>query len=279
MVQKKKKGLWIFFLPFVMPFILVLWNILADQITAYIGSTVWNIGLVVLFVLVFAVPLLPFFRIFSLFGGGYNYFWGAGKKAKEVLLNGRSAKATVISIGENSGGGTMTINNQPVLNLKLLIDDGYRKPYQTSFDLIVSRSAVPQFQPGAMFAVKVDLADPKKVVFDPEATSSVTTSVDSRSNIGGDDWTQLDRTLLKQDGVNAMAKLLGVDDTGRSEDFKPVVKLTYEVYLPGKEPYTFSKNIPISTAIVQKLKTAVGKTFPARIHPKDRTKMHVDITF
>jgi len=277
MARKRKMRL--FFLPFIMIVPLILWNVLNEQIISYIGQRGWDIGMVVFIVCMVAASILPFVgTLASVFGGGgYNYIWGGGKKAQAALAGGRSASATVVGIGEHSGGGTLTINNQPVLNLKLQIDDNYQKPYEVSFDVLMPRTAVPQFQPGAAFAVKVDPADPQRGVLDPEGASSFGAS--GKPVVGGEGWTELDRTLLKRDGKDGMAKLLGVDDTGKSEDFNPVVLMTYEVYLPGEEPYTFSKEVPMPTQLVKKIQTVIGKTFSTRVHPKDREKMHVNITF
>jgi hypothetical protein len=282
MAQKKRK-ISLFFLPFIMVIPLVLWNVLNVQITSYIGKTAWDVGLVVFIVLMVISSFLPFVGAFSglLGGGGYNYFWGSGKKAKAALANGKQAKATVVGIGENSGGGTMTINDQPVLNLTLSIDDGYKQPYETSFDVIIPRSAVPQFQPGAAFAVKIDPADPQKVVIDPEGASKLqgSAAAGGKPTVQGKGWTKADHVLLEQDGKDGMAKLLGLEDTGRSEDFNPVVSISYEVYLPGEEPYSFTKEIAIPSNYIQQMKSVVGRTFPCRVHPHDRTKINVDITF
>ena len=95
-----------------------------------------------------------------------NIFLGEGKKAGEILETGRSATATVVSLEENSGGGVVTINGQPYLNLKLLVDDNLNPAYEVSFDTVIPRSAVPQFQPGAAFEVKIDQTNPQIVVLD-----------------------------------------------------------------------------------------------------------------
>jgi hypothetical protein len=132
-----------------------------------------------------------------------------------------------------------------------------------------------------MFAVKIDPANPQRVVIDPEGASRMRSSVaaDGRPTVGGKDWTEADHVLLKQDGKDGMAKILNIEDTGKSEDFNPVVRLSYEVYLPGEEPYNVTKEVPMPTSYVQQLKTVIGKTFPARIHPHDREKLSVNITF
>ena len=101
-----------------------------------------------------------------------NTFLGAGAEAKRILKTGSAASATVLSIGESSGGGVMTVNEQPYLNLKLLVEDGRNKPYEVSFDTLIPRTAVPEFQPGAAFKVKVDPNDPKKIVIDTASYSN-----------------------------------------------------------------------------------------------------------
>jgi hypothetical protein len=175
----------------------------------------------------------------------------------------------------------LTINDQPVLNLRLQIDDGYQQPYEMSFDTIVPRSAVPQFQPGTMFAVKVDPEDPQKVVLDPEGASRFQGSVAARGKptVGGKGWTQLDHTLLERDGKDGVAKVLSIEDTGRSEDFNPVVRVSYEVFIPREEPYNVTKDIPMPTQIVQQMRQVVGRSFPCRVHPQDPQKIQVNITF
>lgn len=286
MAKKRRTGL-LFFLPFLAAIPIILVSVFEKQIKLGFdglgmnGSTWWTVLLVVAIASVVVLSILPFVgALGGLFGGGYNYFWGSGKKAQAILANGRSAKATVVGIGEHSGGGTLTINDQPVLNLTLEIDDEYNKPYQTSFDVIVPRSAVPQFQPGVAFAVKVDPADPQKVVIDAEGAKKLQGTVaGAQPTVGGKGWTKADHVLLKQDGKDGMAKLLGADDTGRSEDFNPVVKMTYEVYLPGQEPYTFSKEVAMPSHLVKQIQPVIGKTFSCRVHPKDRTKINVNITF
>lgn len=96
-----------------------------------------------------------------------NTFLGQGKTAAQILKTGWPATATVLSIGESRQGGVMTINNQPLLNLKLLIEEGGKAPYEVSLDTLIPRSAVPQFQPGANFKVKIDPANPQIIVKDP----------------------------------------------------------------------------------------------------------------
>ncbi len=61
--------------------------------------------------------------------------------------------AVVKSISESSLGATVTVNDQPYLNVTLEIHDGYSDPYIINFDTIVPRTEVPRVQPGNEIAV------------------------------------------------------------------------------------------------------------------------------
>lgn len=130
----------------------------ADGIT--IVGVVFAVG-------VAAAILIPSLKpIFSFFGGSPT--------ERRIRGAGRPARATVLAIGENSGGVVVTVNDQPYLNLQVRVEDGFRAPYDVSFDTIIPRSALPQFQPGAAIPVKVDPDDPEKVVIDWDSSPSVT---------------------------------------------------------------------------------------------------------
>lgn len=286
MAKKKSFFGLMFALPFIAAIPIVIWGVFETQIKNLIGKG-WYEGLLPVFIVLIVIcSILPFLGMFKgLFGmkGGFNFFWGSGKKAQEILSTGKSATATLVAIGESSQGGTVTINDQPYLNLRLQIDDGYRVPYEVSIDTIVPRSAIPQFQPGASFKVKVDPADPNTVVYDSQATDAYVSSGaaqrEAMPTVGGKGWTQLDHTLLERDGKDGVAKVLSIEDTGRSEDFNPLVRVSYEVFIPREEPYTVTKDIPMPTQYVQQLRQVVGKSFPCRIHPQDSQKIQVNITF
>jgi hypothetical protein len=269
-----------FALGFIMPFIgaipIIMLSVFEEQIIAWGGEGTFTTFLVIGIVLVFGLSIFPFIGVFKgMFGGkGYNFFWGSGKIAKQILASGRSAQAKLIRIGENSGGGITTINDQPLLFLTLLIDDGTNPPYEVSFDAIVARTVLPQLQPGVTFPVKVDLTDKNLVVFDQSGVMAGNTPT-----VGGKNWTDEDRRLLESSGIQAMALLKEVEDTGKSEDFKLIISVCYEVYKPGEEPYTVEKEIPIPAESVQLMRSAVGKTFKAKVHPYDPQKIVVEIVF
>jgi hypothetical protein len=235
-----------------------------------------NTIMTVLFILPF---LVSFIVIFKIFRKPFMSFFGGTRDMKRIMLNGRPAMAVVQQIGENSGGGVMTINDQPYLNLQLEVHDESRSPYPVSLDTIIPRAAVPQFQPGAKIPVRVDPNDPQQLVIDWNRGISPDT-IAAKPTVGNvDQWTSSDNSLLDQQGIVGTAKILNIEDTGRSENYNPVVKMTYEVRSPKIDTYTFTKEVPLPTATIKMLKKAVRKSYPAKIHPHDQTKIKVDITF
>jgi len=121
------------------------------------GDTIIGWGAFVFSLLIMVVAFWPEIR---------RYLLGGAARERRILQTGRPARATVVSLGENSGGGVVTVNDQPYLNLVLEVHDGFSAPYAVSMDLVIPRAAVPQFQPGAVIPVKVDPADPRNVVID-----------------------------------------------------------------------------------------------------------------
>jgi hypothetical protein len=95
-----------------------------------------------------------------------RYLLGGAARERRILATGRPAAATVISLDENSGGGVVTVNDQPYLNLVLEVNDGVGPPFAVSMDLVIPRTALPRFQPGAVIPVKIDPGNPRRVVID-----------------------------------------------------------------------------------------------------------------
>jgi hypothetical protein len=272
--MKKKKFALMFILPFIGTVPIIIVSALEEEIVKWGGESLWTTLFVISMILVFALSLFPFVGVFKgLFGGkGYNFFWGSGKLAKQILAGGKPATATLLKIGENSGGGVVTINDQPLLCLTFRVEEGETPPYEVSVDAIVSRTLLPQLQPGVKLPIKVDAYDKNLIVYDESGATSQPT-------VGGKNWTDEDRRLLAESGIDAMALLESMEDTGRSENFKLLVAITYEVYITGEEPYKIEKEIPIPPELISGMRSAVGKTFKARVHPNDRQKITVDIKF
>jgi hypothetical protein len=260
-----------FFLPFLAPIPLILYALLpeiADWDPAVeLGETANVIIWIILVGFVIVMSFLPF-------KGAFGAFFGT-KESKRIQRLGREATGVVQAIGENSQGGIVTINDQPLLNLQLEVHDGDAPPYPVSFDTVIPRAAVPQFQPGAVIPIKIDPDDPQKVIVDWQRGSSG--EAPEAPSVGAK-WSEADKRLVETEGIDGTAKYLALEDTGRSQDFNPIVRATIEVTPKGGETYTFDKDVPLPTNVIGIIRSKIGQSFPARIHPNDGTKVSIHIT-
>gem|GEM_PF-592002 len=264
-----KLPFWLYWTIFFIPLILIYSKFLQPKIGEMFGPNMASglfVGIIIVFV---AGTLLDSFSM--IFRGFTNPFLGSGKKAKYILENGIPATATVLSLGENSKGGTVTINDQPYLNIKLKIDDYKNKPYEISFDTVIPRSDVPQFQIGAFFPVKIDPNDPKVVVIDINALSHIYIT-DEDNNI-----TEDDKKEIMTNGIDAKAVLISLKDTGKSKDFKPIAEACWEITINNNDKY----NIIIKSAVaydkIEEIKKILNVTFSAKVHPKNRNKVKIEM--
>jgi hypothetical protein len=164
-MAQRRFRIWI---PFIIVPLLVIPMALADKWMPLVFEPAWyaqhghtarTIITVLLMLGIAAAFILP--DLGSMFS-----FFGGSPKERRIRKFGRPARATIVRVGENSGGGVVTVNDQPYLNLVVRVEDGVSTPYETDFDTIISRTSLPQLQPGAVVKVKVDPQDPRKVVLD-----------------------------------------------------------------------------------------------------------------
>ena len=94
-------------------------------------------------------------------------FWGARARARyleaeRVRTTGRVGLATVTGLDQTG----VWINNNPVVGIDLLVDVPGQSPYPVTLRETVPQILVPRLSSGAPLPVKVDQADPAKVVID-----------------------------------------------------------------------------------------------------------------
>ena len=77
-----------------------------------------------------------------------------------TYAGGTAGSATVNSITETGAW----INNAPVCELDLTVTVPGREPYQVAHRQLIAQTAIPRFQPGSTFSVRVDPNDPTKLV-------------------------------------------------------------------------------------------------------------------
>ncbi len=238
------------------------------------GDSIFELLLLAFILLIFTAAFYPFIKIFKGLAGqkGYRMFWGKGKYAARILETGYQGMATVLGLAETRGG-IVTINEQPVLQMALRIETPKGRLYEVEFDLLMPRAMLPRFQPGAVFPVRIDPEDENRVVFDKKRYAAM----QSYSIVTGE-WTAKEQEKTAKGSKEALATLAGIEDSGASINFMPVVKILFDIHITGEDMYRIEKEMPMKGEMAGKLRDAVGKTFHARVHPYDRNKVliHID---
>lgn len=87
------------------------------------------------------------------------------KERKYILRNGRSEKATVVSLDYAGDGGRVIINNKPWMKIELEIHNG-SNPYLVSLDAVLSYAQLNKVSVGKVIPVKIHPQDAMKAAID-----------------------------------------------------------------------------------------------------------------
>lgn len=108
--------------------------------------------------LIFLIVFVSIF--FGVFFFVFRKVFGPMNRQHKLQKTGSPAEATILEVAETG----MTVNRiYPVVKLKLEVRPPAGQPYQAELQTIINRLDIPQFQPGAVLAVRYDPADPSKV--------------------------------------------------------------------------------------------------------------------
>ncbi len=86
--------------------------------------------------------------------------WEAQAAAAATYGGGTPGSAKVIALADSG----MMINNAPVMDIDLEVSVPGRDPYPVKHRQLVALSAIPNFQPGRSFPVRVDQQNPSQLV-------------------------------------------------------------------------------------------------------------------
>lgn len=89
-----------------------------------------------------------------------GFFTDVRQDAQRLMATGLVGQATVQAVRET---GT-TINENPQIEFDLLVSVDEREPYPVTHRQVVSPLVIGNFQPGASIPVRIDPADPSKVL-------------------------------------------------------------------------------------------------------------------
>jgi hypothetical protein len=189
-----------------------------------------------------------------------------GRSRRYLEEHGRRASGVVLAVGESSEGGIMTVNENPYLNVRFEVHDGTRTPYEVALDQVVPRFAVPQVQPGHILPLKVHPEKPRWLMIDWAAEDVPPLRV-------GLEFSEAEERLLKSRGREGTARLLSLEDTGRSENFLPVCRVKMIVTLPGGEPYDNEVEMPLPPSAVERVRESLGGSVRCLVNPDDKRRV------
>jgi len=232
----------------------------------------WGLFAALIIMIVVGTFGFAFQSMYKYFSGSYTMFWGNGKKANRIIKKGYRGIATLISLSETKDGN-LTINDQPVLFMELAIEDQDDEVFNTGFNVLIPRSELPQFIPGKRFPVFIDPEDRKNIVLD---TAKIM-ELQNPKITAGEEFTDEDRKVIKEMGKQALAKLIRLEDTGKSSHFQTIVKFVYEIHIAGEPTYQIETEVPLREKAALKIRSSVGTSFHARVHPFDKYKVIIDL--
>lgn len=120
-----------------------------------ISTNMITIIVVAAIALVLIVTIIPMLLVF-------RKVFGNIKQTNALLASGEPAQATILKMWDTGA----TLNDNPQVGLLLEVFAVNRLPYQIETKCFVSRLKIPQVQPGAVVAVKIDRQDATKVALD-----------------------------------------------------------------------------------------------------------------
>jgi hypothetical protein len=89
------------------------------------------------------------------------------RQRQSLLRNGERAVAEILNISDTG----VTVNDNPRVALRLLVQPKSRTGFEATTKLLVSRLSLAIFQPGAKIQVRFDPNDLQKVAVEPPATN------------------------------------------------------------------------------------------------------------
>ena len=85
--------------------------------------------------------------------------------------------------------------------------------------------------------------------------------------------------MLAKHGLDGVATLLSIEETGQSHDFKPEVKMRWKMKCAKFGEYEVEQKTHVTSEMAQQLKGVIGKSFAAKIHPEKKERTSMEIVF
>lgn len=222
---------------------------------------------------------------------------GSSAATDQVLQTGLAGQATITGLTQTG----MYLNNQPRVKMDLLVQLPGRQPYTVEHSEFVPLILLARLTSGAALPVRVDPADPQKVVVDwsgqpamsamPAAALGVASGSGSRSAVD-ESLAQVQAALsgsgasgvpatyasaiqanytieqlrawLRANGLEAQARIDFLEDTGKIVGDERLYTMEMTLMVPGSAPEKLARSaamVPLSAMA----KVQLGATLPVRV--------------
>ena len=198
---------------------------------------------------------------------------------RALMASGETAQATVLQMSDTG----MRINDNPRVSLLLEVHPANRPAYQVEVKQVISMLQASQYQPGQQLEVKIDPADPKKVVIAAILAGA------GAAGLGGGvpstaDPKQVEQMLLAQEqmynavrsmGEAAQATIVSATDMNiRVNDQSSMMRFRLLVQPANKPPFQAESQGAISD--IARAKYQTGGTVWVKFNPNDLTQVSLD---
>ena len=213
---------------------------------------------------------------------------GSAREADDLAASGLAGTATITGLTQTG----MSLNDQPQVEMELLVSIPGRTPYQARRKEFVPFILLGRLSSGLPLPVKVDRTDPQTVIIDWEASGTVAAPPTSA---GGETETlaqvqaalqasglpaaapfaspeqgsysvdQL-RAIVRTTGLDGTATIDKLADTGEIIGDERLFTMQVTLHVPGQPDRQLQPSaamVPISAAD----KVAIGQTIPVKVAP------------
>ncbi len=191
---------------------------------------------------------------------------------RQLLATGETAQATILQMSDTG----MRINDNPRVSLLLEVHPANRPAYQVEIKQVISMLQASQYQPGQQLEVKIDPADPKKVV--------ISAILAGAAGMPAANAQQMEQMLLAQEQTYNAVRSMGeaapatiisatdmkirVNDQGSMMRFRLLVQ-------PNGRP-VFQAETQGAIGDVARTKYQPGSTIWVKFNPNDQTQVALD---
>lgn len=202
--------------------------------------------------------------------------WGrAVADAERIKAQGVAGTATILGMQQTG----VTMNEQPQIELRLQVSTQMHGAYEVTSKEWVPLMLLGTLTSGRPLPVKVDPADPQRVIIEWESAGGIGgpatgQAAPALAQPPTGDPVDVKKRLLET-GVSGTAKVISSAPTGQTDsEGRPVYSMMLEIHVEGRPPMQGPAVVGVPPERAEQLEA--GDTVPIRADPNNPAMMAVD---